>query len=60
MGLHLVEVVVDSGHLQRCRDVIAQHAQLSEGIVRLPVIDIADPKYTKYMLTTVTTDRGWH
>ena len=43
MGLHLVEVVVDNGHLQRRRDVIAQHAQLSEGIVRLPVIDIADP-----------------
>ena len=57
MGLHLVEVVVDSGHLERCRDVIAHHAQLSEGIVRLPVIDIADPnstiekpEYTKYML----------
>ena len=57
MGLHLLEVVVDSGHLQRCRDVIAQHAQLSEGIACLPEIDIADPnstiekpKYTKYML----------
>ena len=32
MGLHLLEVVVDSGRLHRCRDVIAQHAQLSEGI----------------------------
>ena len=57
MGLHLVEVVVDSGHLQRCHDMIAQHAHLSEGIVCLPVIDMADPnstiekpKYTKYML----------
>ena len=27
VGLQLVEVVVDSGHLQRCHDVIAQHAQ---------------------------------
>ena len=57
MGLHLVEVVVDSGHLQRSRGLIAQHAQLSEGIACLPEIDIADPnstiekpKYTKYML----------
>ena len=55
-----VKVVVGGGgRLQRPRDVIAQHAQLSEGIACFTEIDIADPnstiekpQYTKYMLQT--------
>jgi hypothetical protein len=55
MGRHLVEVVVDGGHLQRCRDVIAQHAQLSEGFACLPEIDITDPNSTIESLSIQNT-----